>query len=132
MSLQEAFRQYFNDKQTITSSEAFAWYKHVKGGIEPGRFAGLYLAVLQPMMKKGQLIRVKRGVYKFTKKGGTVTPTATTDSEWDKYINEKSKVEGGDTDGICKERDRPKVQSRSEESQPERSGRGNGAARKKA
>lgn len=89
MKLQEQFKRYFAARDTVTTREAMAWYQQAKGGKAMARFAGLYLNVLQPMLKEGSLERVDRGLYRLLHKDLIVVGGE--GDEWDKYI--RSKIE---------------------------------------
>lgn len=104
MTLHNQFVAYFKGFEEITTADIFKWYKEVRSGSSKHTYhSNIYNIVIYPMVARGTISRVRRGVYTLQP-----TPSMPKDNiqsdiditvdpsqwdEWDHYINDKLKEE---------------------------------------
>lgn len=100
MTLQDKFIDYFNGVDYISTKEIFEWYTLVKSGDNPNTYrASIYALVINPLLMKGVLKKVEKGIYTLTQ--STECKDLTEEAvcqeqeldDFDKYIQEK--IKGG-------------------------------------
>lgn len=93
MTLQESFIASFQDVQYITTKDIYEWYSTAKrGGSLHTYRSAIYALIIVPLMQKGLLIKLSKGLYTLDQSATRVE--ATSNDEWETYI--KSKLEGKD------------------------------------
>lgn len=111
MSLNTKFVVYFKDFEEINTSDIFKWYKEVRSGSSKHTYhSNIYNIVIYPMVARGTIVRVRRGVYRLqttlalaeqnTLEQFSTDADIVVDShqwegndEWDEYIKEKMSKE---------------------------------------
>ena len=102
MTLQERFTQDFKDMEYISTKDIFEWYTTVKRGDNPHTYrAAIYSLVINPLLMKGQLKKMGKGVYSLRVDCKYVNKDLTEEvlcqeqelDDFDRYIQEK--IKGG-------------------------------------
>lgn len=101
MTLQEKFTSYFQGVGYISTKEIFDWYTLVKSGDNPNTYrASIYALVINPLLMKGVLKKVEKGIYTLNQtaecKDLTEEEVSCQEQElddFDRYIQEK--IKGG-------------------------------------
>jgi len=63
MTLQERFIEYFHGVEYISTKDIFKWYNIVKSGGPSTYRASIYALIINPLLMKGILKKVEKGVY---------------------------------------------------------------------
>jgi len=102
MTLQERFTQDFKDMEYISTKDIFEWYTMVKRGDNPHTYrAAIYSLVINPLLMKGLLKKMSKGVYSLRIDCKHVNKDLTEEvlcqeqelDDFDRYIQEK--IKGG-------------------------------------
>ena len=93
MTLQEQFVDTFKESDVITTQDILIWYKAVKKGTTLYvSYSTPYNLIIYPLIAKGILVRVDKGLYKLST-NGEPSPEGKEitkeEEEWESYIKNK-------------------------------------------
>ncbi len=96
MTLQQQFEDTFKERDVITTKDIYNWYCSVKGGKSQVAYpTSIYGLVINPLLAKGIIIKITKGVYKLnhftfeSKVLETIEEQQEEMDEWDLYIKQK-------------------------------------------
>lgn len=87
--LQDLFISDFIDKN-FTAKEVYRWYCEVKSNPDRKPYRSeIYSLILDPLLHKGVIIKLTKGVYQVANQSEGVISTSSTGDDWDSYIKSK-------------------------------------------
>ena len=91
MSLQDDLLTHFKDEPFFSPKDVYIWYNGVKTGGQ-AYYNNLYMMLLMPLMAKGRIERLNRGLYRVVR----TDPKAVNEAnEFDLYLQAKTKLPDG-------------------------------------
>jgi len=88
MTRREEFKQYFVDKQIVTTTQIEVWYESVKEGRKNAYPSNVYDLIIKPLLLTGELERLGKGMYRFNREE---VMQGNEEDEWEKYVTNKMK-----------------------------------------
>ena len=69
---------------TFTAGQAFEWYKENKAGERLPDRSDVYRLIIDPLLYKGEIEKLSRGIYAVS-----IKPLTVEEDEWDSYLSKK-------------------------------------------
>lgn len=91
MSLQDDLVNHFKDLPFFSPKDALVWYQGVKSG-GAAYYSNIYMLLLQPLLAKGRIERLNRGLYRVVRTDPKAVEEA---NEFDLYLQAKTKLPNG-------------------------------------